>query len=137
MTLRLDPPDLGHVQIRIDRPLEAPARVEITVERPETLTLLVRDQPQLQRALDQAGIPPDGRSVTIHIAAAEPGPRSDAGTAPSPGTSSAGGWDASYGASRQNGDPPRHHTGNPDDNDADFVQAEIPVWVRGGLDITA
>ena len=73
LTLRLDPPELGHVQIRIDRPPDAPARVEITVEKPETLTLLLRDQPQLQRALDQAGVPPDGRSVTFHIATAEAG----------------------------------------------------------------
>ena len=57
LTLRLDPAELGHVQIRIDRPQDAPARVEITAERPETLALLQRDQPQLQRALDQAGVP--------------------------------------------------------------------------------
>ncbi len=62
LTVRLDPPELGHVQIRIDRPTEAPARVEITVERAETLTLLLRDQPQLQRALDAAGVPAEGRS---------------------------------------------------------------------------
>jgi flagellar hook-length control protein FliK len=52
ITMRLQPPELGQVQIRIERPADAPARVEITVERSETLTLLLRDQPQLQRALD-------------------------------------------------------------------------------------
>ncbi len=69
MTLRLEPAELGQVQIRIDRPQDAPAQVEITVQRPETLTLLLRDQPQLQRALDQAGVPADGRSLTMHVAA--------------------------------------------------------------------
>ncbi len=73
LTMRLDPPELGQVQIRIERPPDAPARVDITVEKPETLTLLLRDQPQLQRALDQAGVPPDGRSVTFHVATPEVG----------------------------------------------------------------
>jgi flagellar hook-length control protein FliK len=82
LTLRLDPPELGHVQIRIDRPADAPARVDITVERTETLTLLLRDQPQLQRALDQAGVPPDGRSVTFHVAATEAGARYDGDQGP-------------------------------------------------------
>ena len=68
MTLRLEPAELGQVQIRIDRPQDAPAQVDISVQRPETLTLLLRDQPQLQRALDQAGVPADGRSLTLHMA---------------------------------------------------------------------
>ncbi len=36
MTLRLDPADLGIVQVRIDRPADAPAHVEVSVSRPET-----------------------------------------------------------------------------------------------------
>ena len=80
LTMRLDPPELGQVQMRIDRPPDAPARVEITVEKAETLTLLLRDQPQLQHALDQAGVPPEGRSVTFHVASPEPAPRSERAT---------------------------------------------------------
>jgi hypothetical protein len=137
LTLRLDPPELGHVQIRIDRPLEAPARVEITVERPETLTLLLRDQPQLQRALDQAGVPSDGRSVTIHVAATESAARPDGGPAPSQGMGSAGTGDATYGAPRQGGNPAQHETGNPDAAEVELAQVVPPGWVRGGLDITA
>ena len=38
MTLRLEPAELGQVQIRIDRPTDAPAQVDISVQRPETLT---------------------------------------------------------------------------------------------------
>jgi flagellar hook-length control protein FliK len=134
--MRLDPPELGHVQIRIDRPLDAPARVEITVERTETLTLLLRDQPQLQRALDQAGVPPDGRSVTFHVATSEAGQRSDGAPTSNPGTASSGlAGDGSHGASRQGGSPTRH--GNPDDTETEFVQIALPGWVRGGIDITA
>jgi flagellar hook-length control protein FliK len=137
LTLRLEPPELGHVEIRIDRPPEAPARVDITVERPETLTLLLRDQPQLQRALDQAGVPPDGRSVTFHVATPEPGPRADGAQAPGPGAGSAGTGDASYGASRQGGSPARGEFADADDTEADFARVALPGWVRAGLDITA
>ncbi len=90
LTVRLDPPELGHVQVRIDRPSEAPARVEITVEKSETLTLLLRDQPQLQRALDQAGVPAEGRSVTFHVAPSDPAQRSDPSTAPASGAATGG-----------------------------------------------
>jgi hypothetical protein len=137
LTLRLDPPELGHVQIRIDRPPESPAHVDITVEKAETLTLLLRDQPQLQRALDQAGVPPDGRTVTFHVATAEPGPRHEGGPAPSAGTGSAGTGDASYGASRQGGGQTRWGFADADDTDANFAQVAPPGWVRAGLDITA
>ncbi|HEY8290243.1 MAG TPA: flagellar hook-length control protein FliK, partial [Acetobacteraceae bacterium] len=60
LVLHLQPAELGQVQVRIDRTDGAPARVEITVQRPETAQMLLRDQSQLQHALDQAGIPQDG-----------------------------------------------------------------------------
>lgn len=140
LTLRLDPPELGHVQIRIDRPSDAPARVDITVERAETLTLLLRDQPQLQHALDQAGVPSDGRSVTFHVATPEAGPRYDGGppsggTGTGTGSSSSG--DASYGASHQGGRPARGEFADTDDTNTDYARAAPPGWVRAGLDITA
>jgi hypothetical protein len=138
LTLRLDPPELGHVQIRIDRPADAPARVDITVERTETLTLLLRDQPQLQRALDQAGVPPDGRSVTFHVAATEAGARYDGGPGSGgTGTGSSATGDASYGASHQGGRPARGGFADTDDTNTDFTLAAAPGWVRAGLDITA
>jgi chemotaxis protein MotD len=137
LTLRLDPPELGHVQIRIDRPQDAPARVDITVERAETLTLLLRDQPQLQRALDQAGVPSDGRSVTIHVAATESAARPDGGPAASQGMGSAGTGDATYGTPRQGGQQARNDTGNADEAEGELAQIVLPGWLRGGLDITA
>jgi len=138
LTLRLDPPELGHVQIRIERPSEGPARVEIIVERQETLNLLVRDQVQLQRALDQAGVPPDGRSVIIHIASAEPALRSESGLAAAFGTGSASTGDASYGASRQGGGPAQQHeAGFVGEDEGEFAPVASPNWTRGGLDITA
>jgi flagellar hook-length control protein FliK len=138
LTLRLDPPELGHVQVRIERPPEAPARVEITVEKPETLQLLLRDQPQLQRALDQAGVPAEGRSVTFHIASPEPAPRSEPPTAPAPSVASGGlSGDGSHGTARQGGHPQRQATDTPHTVDTEFTPTALQGWMRGGLDITA
>ncbi len=43
------------------------------VDRPETLKLMLADQPQLHRALDAAGLPQDGRNVTLSLATPNPG----------------------------------------------------------------
>jgi Meckel syndrome type 1 protein len=59
ITLRLDPGELGQVEVRIERPADGPAQVKVQAERPETLALLQRDAPELSRALHQAGIQPD------------------------------------------------------------------------------
>jgi hypothetical protein len=131
LTLRLDPAELGHVQIRIDRPQDAPARVEITADRPETLALLQRDQPQLQRALDQAGVPAD-RSLTFHAGGSGTG---------SGGTGGQGAFGA--GTSGQSGGGSQGWAGRSqqryavDDQDA-IQQPYAPSrWMRAGLDITA
>ncbi|HME28136.1 MAG TPA: flagellar hook-length control protein FliK [Acetobacteraceae bacterium] len=132
LTMRLEPPELGRVQVRIDRPAEAAARVEITVDKAETLTLLLRDQPQLQRALDQAGVPAEGRTVTFHVATPEPA------TASAPGMQAGGpSGDGSRGAPPHGGEPERQHAGTPDGTDTEFTPMMLPGWVRGGLDITA
>jgi flagellar hook-length control protein FliK len=142
LTLRLDPAELGHVQIRIDRPRDAPAEVSITVERPETLALLQRDRHELHRALDQAGIQAEGRQVFFHNAA----PSSDgAGHSPlgqSPADQSFGfGSDArpengQAGQDSARGRVPRMNAGG---SVADGTAAAPggPGWLRAGLDITA
>ncbi len=134
MTLRLEPAELGQVQIRIDRPADAPAQVEITVQRPETLTLLLRDQPQLQRALDQAGVPADGRSLTLHVAAPE-------SAASSGSTNSGAAAGADLGQSGGNGAGTRSEaqgrSGDAADPDQDDTSIPLPRWLRAGLDITA
>ncbi|HET7884276.1 MAG TPA: flagellar hook-length control protein FliK, partial [Acetobacteraceae bacterium] len=138
LTVRLDPPELGHVEVKIERPAEAPARVEITVERPETLTLLLRDQPQLQRALDQAGVPAEGRSVTFHVATQEAAQRSEPATAPAPGVAAGGpSSDGSHGAPRHGGQPRRQDATTADLDPIDLAAVAPSGWVRGGIDITA
>ncbi|WP_428491830.1 flagellar hook-length control protein FliK [Rhodopila sp.] len=69
MTVRLQPGDLGMVQVRIDRSASGHTQIEITADNPNTLLALQRDQPQLHRTLDEAGIPATGRNVSFHAAA--------------------------------------------------------------------
>ncbi len=69
VTVRLNPVELGTVEVRIEKPKDGPTTVALTAERPETLQLLVRDQTQLHHALDQAGIS-DARSISFHLAPA-------------------------------------------------------------------
>jgi hypothetical protein len=68
MTVRLQPADLGMVQVRIARAVSGATQIEITADHPTTLLALQRDQPQLHRTLDDAGIPAAGRTVTFHVA---------------------------------------------------------------------
>jgi flagellar hook-length control protein FliK len=64
ISVQLEPAELGKVQVQIDRLQNAP-HVKITVQRPETMAALMHDSSQLQRALDQAGVASQGRSITL------------------------------------------------------------------------
>jgi flagellar hook-length control protein FliK len=54
LSIALDPPELGRVEVSIERSGEA-AHVSLRAERPETLALLQRDRAELERALAAAG----------------------------------------------------------------------------------
>jgi flagellar hook-length control protein FliK len=54
--IRLDPADLGRIDVRIDVDRTGQVTSHLTVEKPETLSMLQQDAPQLQRALDDAGL---------------------------------------------------------------------------------
>ncbi len=120
MTLRLDPVGLGHVEIRVERAADGTASVHVAVERPDTLRLLVADAPDLHRALDQAGVPADGRSLSLSL---DSSPNGTAGGGP--------GGDGSGG-----GGAPRH--GRPaGGGEAAPATADPGRWLRAGIDITA
>jgi len=53
--IRLDPAELGRIDVRIDVDRNGQITSHLTVERPETLSMLRQDAPQLQRQLDDAG----------------------------------------------------------------------------------
>ena len=54
--IRLDPADLGRIDVRIEIDRNGQVTSHLTVEKPETLSMLRQDAPQLQRALDDAGL---------------------------------------------------------------------------------
>jgi flagellar hook-length control protein FliK len=54
--IRLDPADLGRIDVRIDVDRSGQVTSHLTAEKPETLSMLQQDAPQLQRALDDAGL---------------------------------------------------------------------------------
>ncbi|MGA8076862.1 MAG: flagellar hook-length control protein FliK, partial [Xanthobacteraceae bacterium] len=54
--IRLDPPELGRIDVRLSIDGSGQVTSHVTVDRPETLTLLQNQQPQLQSALEQAGL---------------------------------------------------------------------------------
>ena len=54
--IRLDPAELGRIDVRIDVDRNGHVTSHLTVEKPETLSLLRQDAAQLQRALDDAGL---------------------------------------------------------------------------------
>jgi flagellar hook-length control protein FliK len=54
--IRLDPPELGRIDVRLGVDRDGQVTSHISVDRPDTLQLLQSQQPQLERALEQAGL---------------------------------------------------------------------------------
>jgi len=54
--IRLDPPELGRIEVRLEVSRDGRVMTHLVVERSETLDLLQRDARQLERALQDAGL---------------------------------------------------------------------------------
>jgi flagellar hook-length control protein FliK len=54
--IRLDPPELGRIDVRLDIDHDGKVTSHLVVERQETLDVLRRDAPQIERSLQQAGL---------------------------------------------------------------------------------
>jgi flagellar hook-length control protein FliK len=54
--IRLDPPELGRVDVKLSVDNTGKAQAHLTVEKPQTLNLLQRDSGSLQRSLKEAGV---------------------------------------------------------------------------------
>ncbi len=63
--IRLDPPELGRVDVKLDVDASGNVNARMTVERIETLDLMQRDQRALERALAQAGL--DGSRTNLEF----------------------------------------------------------------------
>ena len=103
VVVRLDPAELGRVQIGILRPADGPARIELLAERPDTLQLLMRDQPALHRALDLAGVPAEGRVLHFQLGAADAGRDAAPTPPPQPAAQPATGMGLGAGGGGQSG----------------------------------
>ncbi len=55
-TIRLDPPEMGRVDVRMQVDANGTVNARLTVDRAETLDLFQRDRQSLERALAQAGL---------------------------------------------------------------------------------
>ena len=106
--IRLQPPELGRVNVRLEVNRDQRLRAVILAEKPETLDLLQRDVRQLQRALQMAGLQADTASLEFGLRG---------------GNSDAGG----FGAMQGDGTNDEALAGGPADEGADGHQlAEIP-----------
>ncbi len=69
MTLRLDPPELGNVNIRLQFGKDKMVKAHIVVEKPETYIMLQRDAHSLERALQSAGLDTSaGEAISFELA---------------------------------------------------------------------
>lgn len=65
--IRLDPPELGRIDVRLDVTHEGRASATLLADRPETLDLLARDARALQRALSDAGLQLDSNALNFGL----------------------------------------------------------------------
>lgn len=63
--IRLDPAELGRVDVRLSIDHEGAIRTHIVVERPETLLLLRNDSPRLDQAFADAGLKAENASFSL------------------------------------------------------------------------
>ena len=65
--IRLDPPELGRIDVRMEVRKDGHVVAHMTVDRPETLDLLQRDARALQQALNNAGLQADNDSLNFSL----------------------------------------------------------------------
>lgn len=67
MIVKLDPPELGEVELRLQVMKTSETKVIVTVERQQTLELLQRDSRLLVQALQDAGLKADSGSLSFNL----------------------------------------------------------------------
>jgi flagellar hook-length control protein FliK len=65
--IRLDPPDLGRIEVQLNVDSSGRATSHLVVDRADTLDLLRRDAPALERALQSAGLTTDNGSLQFSL----------------------------------------------------------------------
>lgn len=65
--IRLDPPELGRIEVKMSVRADGHVSAQLTADRPDTLELLQRDARALQRALGEAGLQMDSGSLSFGL----------------------------------------------------------------------
>jgi flagellar hook-length control protein FliK len=65
--IRLDPPELGRIDVRLNVDKQGNVTSHLVVERSQTLDMLRRDAPQLERALQDAGLKTGGDGLQFSL----------------------------------------------------------------------
>ena len=71
--IRLDPPDLGQVEVHLSVSSDGRAQAHVTADKPQTLDALQRDQATLHRALKDAGLELANNSLNFSLKGQERG----------------------------------------------------------------
>lgn len=69
MTIQLDPPELGRVEVKLEFGSDKTIKANVIIEKPETFLLLQKDAAALERALQDAGLETDSGSLNFEMAA--------------------------------------------------------------------
>ncbi|HVL70919.1 MAG TPA: flagellar hook-length control protein FliK [Beijerinckiaceae bacterium] len=114
--IRLDPPELGRVDVRLEIEADGGVKARLVVDRVDTLHLLQRDARTLERAFEQAGLKPSEGGIDLSLR-------------DQPGQHQA--------QHRQEAPSGRAPTGAPPPRQDDHEPAEKPLRVtwRGGVDL--
>lgn len=65
--IRLDPPELGRIEVRLEIHRDGQVHAILAADRPETLELLNRDSRGLERALQDVGLKADSGSLSFSL----------------------------------------------------------------------
>jgi hypothetical protein len=68
ITLQLDPPELGRIEVRLDFGKEKGMKAHIVTEKPEAYMMMQRDAQLLERSLQDAGIDTAADGLTFELA---------------------------------------------------------------------
>ncbi len=71
LTLQLDPPELGRVEVKMTFGKDKTIKTDLLIEKPETYTMLQRDSHALEKALTDAGLDVSNDSLNFTLAGGE------------------------------------------------------------------
>lgn len=71
MTLRMDPPELGKIEIQMHFTKDKSVKTHMIFEKPETMLMMQRDQHALERAMQQAGLDAGGNSLSFELSSGD------------------------------------------------------------------